>query len=205
MTVGQNIKRIRERKKISQKELGKILGVSQQMIGQYENNANPPKLVTLRRISKALNTPLHELINGVTDFWQLVPPEDILRDLTTEKNTAWDYSEMEEFFAYSQNELEKILVEDFYLLNNNGKLKLVDYATDLTKIPKYQKEAPTHGNIRPQAAHNDHITDEPAESEKIQGDQKDMKRPDLLPNAAHERTDIEFTEEDRQADENMPD
>lgn len=37
-TIGNNIKKIREAKKITQKELGEILGISQSAINQFENN-----------------------------------------------------------------------------------------------------------------------------------------------------------------------
>ena len=61
MTVGENIRRIRKEKHLSQRELGKKLGISQQMIGQYENNPTPPKLETVRKIAKVLNVSVSEL------------------------------------------------------------------------------------------------------------------------------------------------
>lgn len=63
MTIGQNIKRIREKKGISQKKLGEMIGVSQQMIGQYENSANPPKFPTIEKIAAAMQIPLYKFIN----------------------------------------------------------------------------------------------------------------------------------------------
>lgn len=61
MTVGENIKRIRKEKHLSQRELGEQLGISQQMVGQYENNPTPPKLETVRKIAKVLNVSVSEL------------------------------------------------------------------------------------------------------------------------------------------------
>ena len=60
-TIGENIKRIRKEKGLSQKELGQKLGVSQQMIGQYEKSNAVPKLETLQKIADALDVPLSEL------------------------------------------------------------------------------------------------------------------------------------------------
>lgn len=61
MTIGENIKRIRKEKHLSQRELGEKLGISQQMIGQYESNPNPPKLETVQKIAEALDVPVSEL------------------------------------------------------------------------------------------------------------------------------------------------
>ncbi len=54
MTLGQNIRRYRIEKGLTQKELGKKLDVSQAMIGQYESGSRNPKLATIRKISEAL-------------------------------------------------------------------------------------------------------------------------------------------------------
>ena len=54
MKIGEKIRWIRKQKGMSQKELGIRFGVSQQMIGQYENNTNEPKISTLRKIAAAL-------------------------------------------------------------------------------------------------------------------------------------------------------
>ena len=56
MTVGERIKNARKKKGWSQAELGKELGVSQQMIAQFENRGHIPKLETLQKIADALDT-----------------------------------------------------------------------------------------------------------------------------------------------------
>lgn len=61
MSVGENIKRIRKERHLSQRELGEKLGISQQMVGQYENNPTPPKLETLQKIATALDVPVYIL------------------------------------------------------------------------------------------------------------------------------------------------
>lgn len=62
MTTGEYIKKIRLEKGLSQKELGEKLGVSQQMIGQWETGKTNPKLETIHKIADALNVPLFELM-----------------------------------------------------------------------------------------------------------------------------------------------
>lgn len=66
MDFGKKLKEIRTQKKISQRELGERLGVSQQTIAQYEHAINIPKLSTLQKFATALGVPLIEL-NPVFD------------------------------------------------------------------------------------------------------------------------------------------
>lgn len=54
MTIGERIKKIRQEKGLSQKELGERISVSQQMIGQWENGKANPKIETIEKIAKAL-------------------------------------------------------------------------------------------------------------------------------------------------------
>lgn len=63
MTTGERIKAKRKEKGLSQKELGKLLGVSGSMIGQYENNIRNPKNETLCRIAQALDVSLDDLMS----------------------------------------------------------------------------------------------------------------------------------------------
>ena len=47
MNAGEYIKKHRQKKGLSQKKLGEKLGVSQQMIGQWENGNSNPKVETI--------------------------------------------------------------------------------------------------------------------------------------------------------------
>ena len=60
MAIGENIRKIRKEKKLTQKELGKLCGMSEAQIGQYENGLRNPKMETLKKIAKALR--FHHLI-----------------------------------------------------------------------------------------------------------------------------------------------
>lgn len=63
MTVGERIREFRKKKNWTQAQLASELKVTQQMIGQFENNINPPKVETIERIAKALDVPFYELLN----------------------------------------------------------------------------------------------------------------------------------------------
>ena len=62
ITIGENIKRIRKEKGLTQKQLAEMLGVTQQMIGTYENNKRTPKLDTALKIAKALDVDVLDLL-----------------------------------------------------------------------------------------------------------------------------------------------
>ena len=63
MTVGENIKKIRKEKGLTQKELGKLCGMSEAQIGQYENGLRNPKMETLEKIANALDISYFELFD----------------------------------------------------------------------------------------------------------------------------------------------
>lgn len=60
-TVGENIKRIRKEKGLTQSELGRKLGISQTMIVQYESGRRNPKIETVQKIANALQVPISEI------------------------------------------------------------------------------------------------------------------------------------------------
>ena len=59
MAIGENIRFYRQKLGVSQKELGeKLGGISQQQIGQWENNVKNPKVETQIKIAAALGVPV---------------------------------------------------------------------------------------------------------------------------------------------------
>lgn len=77
MTAGENIRKIRKEKKMTQKQLGELCGINEANIRKYELEKANPKLQTLERIAKALDVGTFELI----DF-------DTIRD--NYFNESWD-------------------------------------------------------------------------------------------------------------------
>lgn len=61
MTIGENIRAYRKKAGLTQKQLGEKLGMSQQQIGDYENNRFSPREKTLIRIADALDTSIYNL------------------------------------------------------------------------------------------------------------------------------------------------
>ena len=67
MAVGENIKKIRNEKKLTQKELARLLNVSEAMISQYESKNSNLRLSTIQKIAAALGVKLEDLI-GLETF-----------------------------------------------------------------------------------------------------------------------------------------
>lgn len=65
MNIGDNIKKARNNKKITQKQLGKLIGKSDRTIQKYEKGDITPPIAVLDQIAIALGVPQHELINSI--------------------------------------------------------------------------------------------------------------------------------------------
>ena len=55
MTIGEKIKTLRQKKKLSQSELGKLAGVHYTHIGKYESNSQMPSSETLKKLNSDLS------------------------------------------------------------------------------------------------------------------------------------------------------
>ena len=62
MLIGERIKKERNQKGLTQKELAERLGVTTTVIGQYERTERTPKMETLVKIAEALELPGYHLL-----------------------------------------------------------------------------------------------------------------------------------------------
>lgn len=158
MSIGDNIKRIRKEKGLTQKQLAEKLGVSQQNLAQYESNKRYPKLATARKIATALDVYLSEL----NPDWSNFSSEEIISDISNSADKATDdtskiinetsvtlqniseavinSSQLRQATKTFLNLSEKILVENFNKLNENGQEEAIRQVEMLSKIPEYQRK-----------------------------------------------------------------
>lgn len=142
MTTSEQIKKFRQQKKLSQKELGKLIGVSQQMIGQWESaNANLT-LDTVQKIATALNISVNDLLESPLDdspLYRAFKNNDV-SDNPLEKHYV-NSKLTEQIENWQQSDIE--LVKSFKKLNDSGKAVAIERVEELTEIPRYtQKETP---------------------------------------------------------------
>ena len=65
MNVGKNIAKFRKAKKLTQEELGVLLGVSNQAVSKWESETSMPDIMLLPKIAEALDVTL-EALYGIT-------------------------------------------------------------------------------------------------------------------------------------------
>lgn len=68
MTIGENIKRIRKERGLTQDELGNLVNLSGVAIMRYEKGQREPRQDTLIKIAKALGVHLRDLVD--TSMWE---------------------------------------------------------------------------------------------------------------------------------------
>lgn len=118
MTLGPRIRALRQDRSLSVRQLAAEVGVSAATISQVERDINDPSLNTLRRIARALDTPIFDLFtvpgantprvirrderilahaaHGEIEYWRISPPgskvevlEGVLAPGTASSEEAW--------------------------------------------------------------------------------------------------------------------
>lgn len=118
MTIGENIRKIRKEKGLTQKKLGELCNMNEVQIRQYELGKAKPKLETAIKIATALSVDIGKLIEDCNIVFPPAKPKrstSLLGDCT----------------------LEDDLLDAFYNLNDEGQKEAVKRVDELTEIPKY--------------------------------------------------------------------
>lgn len=116
MSIGQNIRAIREAHGLSQAQLGSIAGVTDKAVSTWEIDAKVPRMGAVQKIAEYFHVPKSAILDDEPKsgaFTARLSPE--LKELE---------------FALSQ-------------LNEEGREKLLDYADDLVSSGKYKKFNPS--------------------------------------------------------------
>jgi len=103
MAFGENLHKLRKEKGLTQQDLAKKAGVSQQLIGHYENGIRAPKLEKAILLAKALGVPV-EAING-----QLEKRKSA--EATTHKHRNSRVIKMQEIFEKLSPEKQKSVLD----------------------------------------------------------------------------------------------
>lgn len=90
MTIGDNIKKYRKQNKLTQKQLGDLIGKSTISVRKYEANDITPSLQVLGDISVAFNITISDLTNNEPVInSDLYKDRAINNDIDIEKNTPY--------------------------------------------------------------------------------------------------------------------
>ena len=116
MNLGSQIKAIRKKRGLTQKELADKLGVTASVISQYETGARNPKQSTIERLTSVLNCTY-----GI---------EAVISD-NTQANIFLEESE-------EMTNIEQDLISFFRSLNDTGKAEALKRVQELTEIDRYK-------------------------------------------------------------------
>ena len=122
MSIGENIRKIRLKKQLTQRQLGDLCGMADSAIRRYESDKATPKLETLRKIAKALEVFDYELDPS------LIMSFDSGEEFMKEWNRITSNVKI--------NEMKKLMES----LNSKGQDKALEQVELLTKIPEYTNE-----------------------------------------------------------------
>ena len=132
-TIGENIKKVRKQKHMTQRELAEALGMRDAAISQYENGIVTPPLETLKQLADVLQVPIAYLLSG-----SLYPQTVYYDDNGIVDVVPGVPEDVAQLVGLSSDNKAQLL-EAFDKLNEEGQNKAVERVEELTEIPKYKK------------------------------------------------------------------
>lgn len=151
MTVGENIRKLRKEKGLTQKQLGELCGINEVQIRRYElggENSNP-KIETLHKIAKALGKSIILLVEGCEDKYPLSMKDyqiDIDNSMTDEEKKIFDIEKDNHKLLFNLKPGETVqttdirenkLLSDYRQLNGSGRMEAIKRVEELTEIKRY--------------------------------------------------------------------
>lgn len=131
MELGERIKQIRLENGLTQKQLGEMLGSTQQMIAQYESGKHSPKIETVRKIANALGTNIFHLTDGDYSNFSV---EELRNDFLSVATPLDEFHK--QLVAKAQKE-ENELLGNYRSLNSSGQTEARKRVQELTEIKRY--------------------------------------------------------------------
>lgn len=132
MHTGTKIKELRKARKMTQEELGELLGVKKAAVQKYEKGEIVNlKVSTIKRLCK-----IFEITPGQLIF----PDAEEMDKKYNSKKLCFEVKLIEEIETmYGMQALE--MFHGFTKLNDKGKTKALDMIDDLTSLEKYTKSS----------------------------------------------------------------
>ena len=87
MTLGQKIKKFRNEKKLTQKDIAEQLNVSFQTVSKWENDENEPDIYTLKKLSKIFSCSLDCLLSNEEDNKEVSETKEESKEVPVNKET----------------------------------------------------------------------------------------------------------------------
>ena len=157
MEINEKLKKYRENRNMTQKEISEILGVEPATISKYESGLIEPSLTSIKLLAKTFDVSLDELLKDENDSFDVnnINLWEILKEQKDMKLKGNLYHNTQIAFTYNTNHIEgstlteeqtryifetnTILFEDKTIANVNdiiettNHFKLIDYMIDVAK------------------------------------------------------------------------
>lgn len=135
MTIGEQIRTIRKHHNLTQKELADFAKIAVVTLQQYESGKRQPRLGQLQKIASVFG-------GSVEDIFELERP-------TLSQADQYIINMSLAGIDFTMNK-EKIIINEFNKLNDEGKDKAIEQVGMLTQIPGYQKLKEAADEVRKQ-------------------------------------------------------
>ena len=108
MEIGNNIKKYRENKKMTQKEIAEILNVEPTTVSKYESNMIEPNIESLKRLAETFEISVDELLKNEEEKVDITKIDilEVLREQKEMKLKGNLYHNTQIIFAYNTNHIE---------------------------------------------------------------------------------------------------
>lgn len=132
--IGEAIRDQRKKQGLTLNELGKRMGISGSLVGQYERGVVNPKYETIIRFADALNIEPREILGNA--FTDVINPE-----VERLARSMDDTTDIRVYFSgrVVPVTIQERLNEAFSELNKEGQKVAVERVEELAQLPKYQK------------------------------------------------------------------
>ncbi len=142
MAVGNKIKELRKKQKITQKQLAEMTGIAEITIRQYEANKYIPKIANLQKISSALNINIGEFLDTNQPLLEYYTENKASISNTLIKNDSGKTSLNTQIRVHSSQTTEtpalnELLQNYFSMLNYDGKMEAIKRISELAALPQY--------------------------------------------------------------------
>lgn len=145
MTIGENLKRLRKDKGLTQKQLGSLCGMADSAVRRYELGKSNPKIQTLHKIAKGLGISVHTLVEGCGPEYRFISRTDIPDSASRHNKNPeyiwddWLHSNNIHFMRYGKEDTEGTLMKfadtnEFYFLTKEQTDLLPALSIEQTKI-----------------------------------------------------------------------
>lgn len=135
MNLGENIKRLRKDKGLTQKELAKLSGVSVPTLQRYENENKGLNFEKIKKIADALEVTTSQLLG--TDYASQSDAVDkFISDIDATINPNTDIIAGQT----NRNRKQKIIAYNTQYLTDSSLDKVAIYTQDLLKVQAYDNE-----------------------------------------------------------------